>query len=416
MFGDGTESNPFSLINGYDNMNGLLSSIIKKKSVAAFYTSLVLLISFFCTDLNAQTKVLIDDLQFREDAQAAIDSLYNRNLEGTHTVLGPWKEKYPDHPIWALWDGMELWWTVLEDLSDVSSDEKFFESMQKADHLAGQLLRKESDHPDALIIRTVANGYVARHHANRGEWLTSVNIGRRAYQAHQRLLDVYPNLPDNDFAEGLKLYYSAYMQDNFRFVRTMSWFLPDGDRPEGLNNLRMASINGVFARPEASYFLAYILLNYENRPGDAQIYFWNLVNAYPDNGYFRRLQVRALFDMQRFREVIHATASAVEHWEEHDLPNGALMKEELYYWEGRARYHNGQYALALDLFKQSFDIGDELPIREQRQFRALSAFYAGRTSERLNQNEEARHYYGLAANQSAHEEAKSRAEERLRRL
>ena len=365
---------------------------------------------------QAQTKVLIDDMAFRADAQAAIDSLYNRNYEGAQEVLFLWKEKYPDHPIWSLWDGMELWWTVLEDLSDESKDDEFFHMMRKTDHLAGELLRKESDHPDALIIRTVANGYVARHHANREQWMTSVNVGRRAYQAHQRLLDVYPDLPDNEFAEGLKLYYSAYMRDRFPFVRTISWFLPDGSRSEGLESLRRASVEGVFAGPEASYFLAYILLNYEDRAGDSQIHFRNLVNRYPDNGYFRRLHVRTLFEMRQYRQVVQATSDANEHWDKLNPPKGDLMKEELLYWQGRAHYQNGQYPRALELFKESLAIAEGLADPENRQFRALSAFYAGRTSERLNNNDEAVTYYQVAANQSVHNEAKSRARDRLRNL
>lgn len=366
--------------------------------------------------LHAQTKVLIDDMEFRIDAQAAIDSLYNRNIAGTYAVLEPWKKKYPEHPIWSLWEGMELWWTVLEDLADKSKDEEFFHVMRKTDHLAGELLRKESDHPDALIIRTVANGYVARHNANREQWITSVNIGRRAYQAHQRLLDVYPDLPDNDFAEGLKLYYSAYMKDTFPFVRTISWFLPDGSRTEGLESLRMASLNGVFARPEAAYFLAYILLNYEDRPQESQIHFRNLVNKYPNNGYFRRLNVRTLFQMKQYQSVVLNVDDALSHWNEHQLPNDDVMKEELLYWQGRAFYSNGRYPQALANFTRVLDIGENLSDSDNRQFQALSAYYAGRVSERLNKNEDAKTYYQIAARQSVHEEAKSRARDRLRNL
>ena len=399
-------------------MKGVIGQChLRLKKTAGFWGFLSVLVVFLIPQqADAQTKVLIDDMEFRADAQAAIDSLYNRNVEGTYRVLQSWIQKYPDHPIWSLWEGMELWWTVLEDLSDKSKDDEFFHVMRRSDHLAGELLRKESDHPDALIIRTVANGYVARHHANREQWLTSANIGRRAYQAHQRLIEVYPELPDNEFAEGLKLYYSAYMRDNFSFVRTISWFLPDGSRPEGLESLRTASIEGVFAGPEASYFLAYILLNYENRAADSQIHFRNLVNRYPDNGYFRRLHVRTLFNMQQYRQVVQASTDAIDHWEEHSPPQGDVMKEELYYWKGRAHYRNGQLERALHSFKESITLGENFSNLDERQFRALSAFYAGRTSERLNKKEEAKDYYRLAANQSVHKEARSEARNRLRNL
>jgi hypothetical protein len=58
--------------------------------------------------INAQTPVLINNEQFREDASMAIDSLYNRNAEASGVIMGEWKNRYPDHPIWEMWDAIEL--------------------------------------------------------------------------------------------------------------------------------------------------------------------------------------------------------------------------------------------------------------------------------------------------------------------
>ena len=114
------------------------------------------------TPVFSQTKVLIKDAFFEIDAKKAIDSLYNRNIDAAAELLEPWREKHPDHPLWMLWDGMEVWWEVLEDLDDHSLDKEFIARMQQADYEAGKILRSEPGHPDALIIRSVANGYIAR--------------------------------------------------------------------------------------------------------------------------------------------------------------------------------------------------------------------------------------------------------------
>lgn len=127
----------------------------------------ILLSLLSVSQADAQTAVLIEDENFKVDAQEAIDSLYNQNQEGARLILEPWMEAHPDHPLWILWDGMELWWTVLSDLYNTEHDDEFFNVMKQADYEASKLLRKHRDHPDALIIRAIANGYTARHYSNR---------------------------------------------------------------------------------------------------------------------------------------------------------------------------------------------------------------------------------------------------------
>jgi hypothetical protein len=365
---------------------------------------------------RAQTKVLVDDIMFTIDARMAIDSLYNRNIDGAWELLGHWKERYPEHPIWHLWTGMELWWDVLYDLDDPSYDEDFKELMLKADFEAGRLLRNEPDHTDALIIRSVANSYIARLHANREEWVTSLQVGRRGYQAHQRLLEVAPDLPDNAFAKGMELYYSAYIPEAYPVVRAVSWFLPDGDRAEGIATLKEASEKGVFARPEATYFLATILLNYEHEFDDAKNYYKYLVDRYPDNSYYRRLYIRTLDQLSEYQNMKSFYHDTKAHWAANGLPENGLMNAEMLYWFGRAQYFTGEMAGAKDSFKKSVEMGRNLTRYRDREFITLAALFAGRSAERLRNNEEAKKYYGIASGQKAAPNARQEADRRLRAL
>lgn len=378
---------------------------------------LVILFAGGIQTLSGQTIVLTNDPDFRETARSAIDSLYNRNTGGAEKLLEPWKREFPGHPVWALWEGMELWWEVLDDLFDTSNDEEFFHAMRKADYEAGQLLRNEPDHPDALVIRTVANGYEARHHSNREEWLTSMNIGRRAYQSHQRLVEINPDLPDNYFAEGLKLYYSAYLPEAYPVVRAVSWFLPEGDKEEGLKNLELAAEKAIFAGPEAKYFSGNILLNYEEEYQLAKQHFQELVDKYPNNGYYRRLYIRTLFQLNEYSETITASENALSHWEQNpELPGKEVMEEEVYYWMGRSNYHQGQLFDAKDAFIQSIELGLTLPNTKNRRFHTLSAFYAGRSSENLNNTDEAKKYYEITLAQNESQDVKEVAKNRLKTL
>src|SRR5699024_9107014 len=147
------------------------------RTLTSLLSSVVLL--FALQQAHGQVPQLIKNSEFRLDAKAAVDSLYNFNPDGAQQQLSSWKEQYPDHPLWQLFEGMELWWQVLSDLENTARDEAFFELMKKADYAASKLLYEQPRHIDALVIQAVANGYIARQHANRGDWLTSVQTARK---------------------------------------------------------------------------------------------------------------------------------------------------------------------------------------------------------------------------------------------
>ena len=367
---------------------------------------------------QGEVPVLIENEAFRQDARESIDSLYNRNTEAAIDILSPWMEQYPGHPMWDLWDGIQYWWNVLQDLPSTQHDEAFFNKMKEADFEAGRVLNQTPDHPDALIVRAVSNAYSARHNSNRENWITSMNLGRRAFQAHSRLLEVMPDLPDNDFAEGLKKYYSAYIPENYPVVRAVSWFLPEGNYEEGLESLRLASETGIFARPEAAYFLGYILLNYEKEYESASAIFKDLVGSYPDNGYYRRLYVRSLIQMNRYDKAMEAALETIRHWESMGTQTEfyQVLREEVYHWLGRSYYHTGNYQQALEAFISSYRAGLNLPNLKEREFHTLSAYFAGRTNELLSNPTDAIEYYRATLQQRAGEQAIGRARERLDRL
>lgn len=374
------------------------------------------LISLQTVSLQAQTKVLIDDRMFEIDARLAIDSLYNRNHDGAWYLMNPWKESYPEHPIWHLWEGMELWWDVLDDLADTSLDRKFIEKMMEADFEASRLLRREPDHKDALIIKAVSTSYIARLHSNREEWVRSLQVGRAGYQAHLRLLEVAPDLPDNLFAEGMKLYYSAYIPENYPVVRAVSWFLPDGDRRGGIDTLTEASQKAVFARQEAAYFLGTIYLNYEGEYEKARILYKGLTDRFPDNPYYRRLYLRTLAQLSEYREMIQFFDETMQHWHENNLPENKVMEAEIWYWYGRAQYNSGMLPASLESFSRSVALGSDLVNSRERDTHTLASFFAGSASEQLRLQEEAKKYYTIAAAQRAVPNVSREARQRLRAL
>ena len=286
----------------------------------------------------------------------------------------------------------------------------------KADHAAANLLRREPNHADALIIRAVANSYVARMHANREGWLTSLQVGRTGYQAYEQLISAMPELPDNHFAEGIKLYYSDYIPENYPLLKSVSWFLPEGDKERGLQQLEQASAEGVFTRPEATYFLAYIYLNYEHQPDRAITFFRRLIDTYPNNGVYQRLYFRALHQMNRNSDLMVAFDRMVQQDSTPDQQMDPVTESELYFWAGRSQYSRGRLQHAKELFETSYRIGGNLKNADKREINVMAAYFAGRAAEHLRDTDEARHYYSIVSGQRTFTNVRSQARQRLRQL
>jgi tetratricopeptide (TPR) repeat protein len=349
-----------------------------KKMKIIRYLFLLLFVLAAAHPAKAQVPELINNPDFRTDAKAAVDSVYNLNFKGAEEELSTWKDKHPDHPLWTLFEGMELWWTVLTDLHDRSHDEQFFEMMKKTDYQAGKLLHRQPKHVDGLLIRAISNGYLARQYANREQWITSINYGRKAIRAYNYLLDIQPELNDLKLAEGLKLYYLDYIPDEYPVVKTVSWALPDGDKQKGLQAIEEASKTAIFARAEATYFLGNIHYNYEKNFEVAVHNFEKLHRQYPNNSYYIRILVKSYYKQSRFDEALTLIESNLQRWKQKDLPDLKVVQEELLTWKGRIMEQRGRTDEAIDCYTRAFRLGEELPDTKNRSFYVVSGYLAGK--------------------------------------
>lgn len=380
------------------------------RSIRYLFVPVLCLLSYTSA---AQVPELVNDPAFRSDAVAAADSIYNLNPDAADAILKPWKEQYPEHPIWTFFDGMKFWWEVLSDLEDTSRDEKFFYMMKKADYESSQLLRRNNSHVDGLIVKAVSNGFLARQYANREQWLTSLNYGRQAMKVHEYLMDVQPGLADLKLAEGLKLYYLAYLPEAYPVVKTVTWTMPDGDRQKGLDFLEEASEEAILARAEAVYFLGNIYHNYEKDYAAATGNFEKLYKQFPNNSYYVRLLVKNYYKMNSYDEALEVIDSTLARWEREDLPHKKMLQEDLYAWKGRILDRRNQKEEALEHYRRAFEISKELPATENRSNYLMSGYFAGKILYERGEPKEAEYYLSRVTNSRSGSPYKKQAQKLL---
>lgn len=342
--------------------------------------------------IQAQTPpILLDQPGFAQDLESALKAVYNLEFDRSRDLLRKWKNQYPSHPLWIFWDGYDVWWDIFTDLEDDSKDQKFNFLLQKADYEAGRLMRDAPDHFDAVLVKTLANAFLARHAANRGEWINSMSFAKTAWENLDKLEALRPEHPDLLFSHGLTNYYAAVLPEQFRVVKTVSWMLPDGNKELGLAQLDSATVSGQFLRYEALYFAGNVRIQYENGEG-ASPYFVKLKNLFPDNPFYIRLVARSLSKQKKDRQVI----DIAEAFEKNSVSTSDRAKptwEELGMLAGLAWIRLKDPEKALPWLEKANQIGLQLPDGKRRKYSADLAYLFGKANLDLSNREIAKRWF-----------------------
>lgn len=354
---------------------------------------------------------LLEDEAFIEAAREAIELMYNQQAEASRNRLAPWLEQQPEHPLVHFWDGLELWWFILADLENEAFDQAFTEHLELANRSADRMLRKDREHYDALVMKSLSNAFLARMYANRESWYKAFRHGRIAFNVLQNTTREYPAVSsDAAFGFGLYSYFTAYLQDEYRVVRAISWMLPAGDRELGLERLKEASQEGIFVQPEATYFLGHIFLHYEEQPGRAETYLLRLRENYPGNSFFNRLLLRTYFRQERADEAAEMNNELISRYQsqvdsaESGQISGSITErarrnaqkstlEELYTIRGQLFYQEFAYNDAINAFQNVLALQPELAGGADRRHQRITAYQLGRSYVRVGNPEAAIPYF-----------------------
>lgn len=362
--------------------------------------------------VQAQLPELTIDSTFQREARAAVDSLYNMRFDASRKALQDYRDRYPNHPLWIFWEALIQWWHVLPDLASHKGDEKLFNLLGRTDYESTRLLSKQPDHTDGLILKALSNGLMARHYSNREEWVSSLNRARVALSPFQRLLELHPEMSDLMLGTGIKEYYAAYLSEKYSWMKSFSWFLPQGNKQEGLEKIHEAAQKSMLVQPEALYFLGNIYLNHEDNGRKAVQYFQELHDRYPRNPFYAGILVRCYIEMKHDTKALQTIEHIRREWDDSWLFTDVL-NEELSCWKGKALFRMGFPARAEEAFKNVTDLANELSGGDKRPFQVMSSFYLGRIYHEGGQVKLARKWLKKAVDADLEEPPYSREAQKL---
>mgnify|MGYP006284000549 CR=1 FL=1 len=353
---------------------------------------------------------VLDDPFVKKYGTKGLDLLYNMESERAQTVFDRINERYPRHPIGPFLEGLNLWWTIMLDLTDTEHDDAFFAQMEEVIARCEALLDENPDHFDAHVLKAAAHGFQARLHSNRSNWWSAVRNGQKAIN-HVHVLEGDSLRGDYAFGKGMYDYYAAILPEEYPVSKAIMWMLPDGNRERGLRFLRRTAENGRYVQTEAIYFLTQIHFLYEDNFDQALRNVRRLRERHPDNPYFHNFEGRVLARWGYWGEAQDVFREVVSRAEADQAGYNVHMEEIARYYLGRGHLYQDDYDEALRHLARLEQLTDR-DIEDNR-FRIMGYLYQGMVYDAMGRRDIAVSRYRRVLRMDDPVEAHERAERYL---
>jgi tetratricopeptide (TPR) repeat protein len=234
-------------------------------------------------------------------AISVIDQIYSGDLATAMEGARHIQRAQPDHPLGYLLEGEALWWRIWCTSAEfrygmsyprhrgkLASDQHYFDLAARATSLAEARFAR-NDTAEMQFYAGMGDALVARIYGLRGETRNSARAGIRARERLLRTVALDPNLADAYTGLGLYNYYADTLSGAARVLRFFMG-IPGGSKQEGIQQLRRAISEGILTPPEARFYLAINLHNYDQKYEQALEIAAPLAEKYPSNPIFQLIR------------------------------------------------------------------------------------------------------------------------------
>ncbi len=244
------------------------------------------------------------DIQF--EATEAMNNMYNFKFDTAEAKFKELAKRYPDHPLPFYLVGLSNWWRMMPYVEEDPVVKKyqplFDEYMDLSIRKAEKMYKKNEEDIEANFFLCAGHALIARHYAEKGQEMKSINHTRKTFSYFKKLNDNNELSPEFLFGSALFNYYAAWFRKEYPVLKPVLALFPKGDKELGITQLKTVYNNAFWTRTEAQYFLMRIYYNEEDDEKAAFEYAEYLVSNYPDNPYFQRIYARVCYTLGKLKE------------------------------------------------------------------------------------------------------------------
>ncbi|MHC2993134.1 tol-pal system protein YbgF [Pontibacter sp. HJ8] len=245
--------------------------------------------------------MLLMDLDIQYELEGAVDNMYNFKYALAEKQFKSLRRRYPDHPLPYFLMGLSQWWKIVPtNIQTRQYDDLFFAYMDSTIQKAEKMYDRDEKNFEAAFFLAAANGFTARLHSERSNWRKATVASKRSLEFLEKAKAGNGLSPEFLFGEALFNYYSVWIHENYKMLRPVLAFFPNGDKRLGIKQLRYVANTGFYTGTEAKFFLMKIYANEEGNMEAALELAHDLATKYPNNAYFQRFYARALFVQGHF--------------------------------------------------------------------------------------------------------------------
>jgi tetratricopeptide (TPR) repeat protein len=247
------------------------------------------------------TPIRATKLDLSPTVPTILDQIYSGDLSAAIAGARHLQQEQPTHPLGYLLEGEALWWriwctsaefkygmTYPRHRAKLTADQHYFDLAAKATSLAEAQIAQQ-DTAEMQFYAGMGDALVARIYALRGENRNAARAGVRARERLLRAVALDPDLADAYMGLGLYNYYADTLSAAARVLRFFMG-IPGGSKQEGIRQLERAIADGTLTPPEARFYLAINLHNYDQKYEQALQIAAPLADKYSSNPLFQLIR------------------------------------------------------------------------------------------------------------------------------
>ena len=246
-----------------------------------------LLFMLIISHANAQKNELFGNRERMELVKKGGRYIYNQKPEAANEIIAEVKRILPDHPIGHLMDAFNISWQEMPLRTTSPGFPEHKKALELVIETSQRLQDEYEGHEEGVFFESSARGLLAEYYAREGSYLKALSEARKMYALMKKGFEFAETNIEFKFHTGLYNYFREMYPQRHPVYKPFMWVFKTGSIEKGIMQMDSAANYGILTKIEASLYLSYIYLRYENQPDKALGYLNKIVEEYPNNDYFK---------------------------------------------------------------------------------------------------------------------------------
>lgn len=283
--------------------------------------------------------------------------------------------------------------------------DKFKYATHKAIDIAKAMLHKNEDDPDAMFYLGCAYGKLGMYYVDNHKYVKAYWYGSKGIKYLKKVIEKDPDYYDAYLGLGIFDYSVSVLP---KIIKSLSFLLRiNEDREKGLEEIRITSSKGVYAKDDAKIALLNIYIDYENDFDAALTLLKEMVAKYTHNPINKENLAKCYRKLKQHDLSAQTLKASLQSKSTSEFP---FMESRLYFDLGKTYSELNEYDQAVPAFENALKISKSKK-GKNASMKSWSLFYIGDSYEMMDSVDKAREYYlriKKKDNKSAYKYAKRR--------